>query len=63
MLPVHVGGLMIDGGEPSVLEYNTRFGDPETEVLMARYGGDVLPLLLGAGVGVAAVVGSIALSG
>jgi phosphoribosylamine---glycine ligase len=41
-------GLMIDAGRPSVLEYNTRFGDPETEVLMARYGGDVLPLLLGA---------------
>lgn len=41
-------GLMVDEGKPSVLEYNTRFGDPETEVLMARYGGDVLPLLLGA---------------
>ena len=41
-------GLMIEDGKPSVLEYNTRFGDPETEVLMARYGGDVLPLLLGA---------------
>ncbi len=40
-------GLMIDGGEPRVLEYNVRFGDPETEVLMARYGGDVLPLFLG----------------
>jgi phosphoribosylamine---glycine ligase len=40
-------GLMIDQGEPTVLEYNTRFGDPEAAVLMARYGGDVLPLLLG----------------
>jgi phosphoribosylamine--glycine ligase len=40
-------GLMIDDGEPSVLEYNVRFGDPETEVLMARYGGDVMALLLG----------------
>jgi phosphoribosylamine--glycine ligase len=39
---------MIDGGEPRVLEYNTRFGDPECEVLMARLGGDVLPLLVGA---------------
>lgn len=39
-------GLMIDGGEPRVLEYNTRFGDPECEVLMARFGGDVLPLLV-----------------
>jgi phosphoribosylamine--glycine ligase len=40
-------GLMIVDGEPMVLEYNTRFGDPETEVLMARWDGDVLPLLLG----------------
>jgi len=41
-------GLMIVDGEPKVLEYNVRFGDPETEVLMARLEGDVLPLLLGA---------------
>lgn len=41
-------GLMIVNGEASVLEYNVRFGDPETEVLMARWGGDVLPLFLGA---------------
>jgi phosphoribosylamine--glycine ligase len=44
-------GLMIDEGEPQVLEYNVRFGDPETEVLMARLGSDVLPLLLGAAKG------------
>jgi phosphoribosylamine--glycine ligase len=41
-------GLMIEDGEPRVLEYNVRFGDPETEVLMARLGSDLLPLLLGA---------------
>ncbi|MET0388636.1 MAG: phosphoribosylamine--glycine ligase [Polyangiales bacterium] len=41
-------GLMIEQGQPRVLEYNVRFGDPECEVLMARYGGDILPLLLGA---------------
>jgi phosphoribosylamine---glycine ligase len=39
-------GLMIDDGRVDVLEYNVRFGDPECEVLMARFGGDVLPLLL-----------------
>jgi phosphoribosylamine--glycine ligase len=44
-------GLMICDGEPMVLEYNTRFGDPETEVLMARWDGDVLPLLLGSAQG------------
>jgi phosphoribosylamine--glycine ligase len=38
-------GLMIDNGEPYVLEYNTRFGDPETEVLLARFDGDLLALL------------------
>ncbi|MBX3271248.1 MAG: phosphoribosylamine--glycine ligase [Sandaracinaceae bacterium] len=41
-------GLMLVGGEPRVLEYNVRFGDPETSVLMARLDGDILPLLLGA---------------
>ncbi|HJL17682.1 MAG TPA: phosphoribosylamine--glycine ligase [Sandaracinaceae bacterium LLY-WYZ-13_1] len=40
-------GLMVVDGAPKVLEYNVRFGDPETEVLMARWDGDVLPLLLG----------------
>jgi phosphoribosylamine--glycine ligase len=40
-------GLMIEHGEPQVLEYNVRFGDPETEVLVARLAGDLLPLLLG----------------
>jgi phosphoribosylamine--glycine ligase len=38
-------GLMIDHGEPYVLEYNTRFGDPETEVLLARFDGDLLALM------------------
>jgi len=40
-------GVMIVDGAPMVLEYNVRFGDPETEVLMARWEGDVLPLFLG----------------
>jgi phosphoribosylamine--glycine ligase len=41
-------GLMISDGEPRVIEYNARFGDPECEVLLARYAGDLLPLLLAA---------------
>jgi phosphoribosylamine---glycine ligase len=41
-------GLMIVGGEPYVLEYNTRFGDPETQVLTARFDGDLLALFLAA---------------
>ncbi|MEY4510637.1 MAG: hypothetical protein RLZZ450_2759 [Pseudomonadota bacterium] len=44
-------GLMIEDGEPSVLEFNTRFGDPETEVILARWKGDLLPLLLGSAQG------------
>ncbi len=41
-------GLMIVDGRPQVLEYNVRFGDPETECLMARWGGSVVELLDGA---------------
>ena len=37
-------GVMVVDGAPQVLEFNVRFGDPETEVLMARWKGDVLPL-------------------
>ena len=40
-------GLMIVDGEPQVLEYNTRFGDPEAETLMTRWKGDALPLFMG----------------
>jgi phosphoribosylamine--glycine ligase len=40
-------GLMICGGEPYVIEYNVRFGDPETEVILARFDGDLLALLRG----------------
>ncbi|MTJ79793.1 MAG: phosphoribosylamine--glycine ligase [Telmatospirillum sp.] len=39
-------GLMIDKGEPKLLEYNVRFGDPECQVLMARLTSDIVPLML-----------------
>ncbi len=38
-------GLMIDRGDPQVLEYNVRFGDPEATVLVPTYGGDWFELL------------------
>ncbi len=39
-------GLMIDGGTPRLVEYNARFGDPETQVLMMRLGGQALDAML-----------------
>jgi len=39
-------GLMITKDGPKVLEYNVRFGDPECQVLMARFESDVLTALL-----------------
>ena len=38
-------GLMIEDGQPRLVEYNVRFGDPECQVLMMRLGGQVLDLL------------------
>ncbi|WMM23889.1 phosphoribosylamine--glycine ligase [Tissierella sp. MB52-C2] len=37
-------GLMVVKGEPKVLEFNTRFGDPETEVLIPRLDSDIVEL-------------------
>ena len=38
-------GVMVVRGEPILLEYNARFGDPECQVLMKRLQGDVLDIL------------------
>ncbi len=38
-------GLMIQNGQPRLVEYNVRFGDPECQTLMMRLGGQVLDLL------------------
>ena len=38
-------GVMLTPSGPSVLEYNTRFGDPETQVVLPRLKTDVLALL------------------
>src|SRR5438132_7003893 len=38
-------GLMITSDGPRVLEFNCRFGDPETQALLARMKSDLLPLL------------------
>ncbi|HEY4264094.1 MAG TPA: phosphoribosylamine--glycine ligase [Micropepsaceae bacterium] len=41
-------GLMIKDGEPKLIEYNCRFGDPECQVLMLRLKSDLLPALIAA---------------
>jgi phosphoribosylamine---glycine ligase len=47
-MPYHgvlFAGLMIEDGEPRLVEYNCRFGDPECQTLMLRLGGQVLDLI------------------
>lgn len=39
-------GLMIERGEPKVLEFNVRFGDPETQAILPRLKNDLLEVLL-----------------
>ena len=44
-------GLMNDQGEPKVIEYNVRMGDPETEAIFPRLKTDMLELLQAVGSG------------
>jgi len=44
-------GLMICNGTPWVLEYNVRFGDPETQPVLMRLETDLAPLLLACATG------------
>ena len=39
-------GLMLTPDGPKLIEYNARFGDPETQVLMPRFEGDLIDLML-----------------
>jgi len=39
-------GLMLTAEGPKLIEYNCRFGDPECQVLMTRFAGDLAALLL-----------------
>jgi phosphoribosylamine--glycine ligase len=38
-------GLMIKESEPKVLEFNCRLGDPETQPIFMRMGGDLIPVM------------------
>ncbi len=44
-------GLMIDEGNPKVVEFNCRFGDPETQAVLSVFDGDFAELLFSAAKG------------
>jgi phosphoribosylamine--glycine ligase len=44
-------GLMATRGGPKVIEFNCRFGDPETQVVLVRMKSDIVPLLVAAAEG------------
>ena len=44
-------GVMVVEAEPVVVEFNVRFGDPETQPLLYRMESDLVPLLVGAAQG------------
>ena len=44
-------GLMLTNRGPRVIEYNCRFGDPETQVVLPLFRGDLAQMLLAAASG------------
>ncbi len=56
-------GLMLTPGGPKVVEYNVRFGDPETQAVLPLYDGDFFGLLLASCEGTVASLPAVAASG
>lgn len=48
---VFFAGLMLTKDGPKLIEYNARFGDPETQVMLARFTGDLAALLHSCAIG------------
>ena len=55
-------GLMLTDQGPRLIEYNARFGDPECQVLMMRFDGDLVELLLAVAQGRLASQGPVTLA-
>lgn len=55
---VMYAGLMLTDAGPKLVEYNCRFGDPECQVLMTRYQGDLPALMLATAEGRLAEIGA-----
>ena len=55
-------GLMLTDAGPKLIEYNARFGDPECQVLMTRFDGDLVDLLLAVAQGTLAEQGPVMLA-
>ncbi|WP_257539358.1 phosphoribosylamine--glycine ligase [Sphingobium sp. CFD-1] len=55
-------GLMLTDEGPKLIEYNARFGDPECQVLMMRFDGDLVELLLAVADGTLAEQGPVELA-
>ncbi len=51
-------GLMLTSAGPKLIEYNARFGDPECQVLMPRFEGDLIALMLAVAEGRLAEIGA-----
>jgi phosphoribosylamine--glycine ligase len=51
-------GLMLNPDGPKVLEFNVRFGDPETQVVLPRWHGDVTAVIAAAAAGRLDTVGA-----